>query len=88
MKMQLALALAVALGAGGAAAAFTVPATSDLARPGIVTIAEHCGNGWWRDQYGVCHPFHTPYGNLRGTVFACPPGYHIGGYGQRCHPNY
>ena len=42
---------------------------------GIVRVAEGCGNGWWRDPSGHCHPFQTPYGSNRGTVYGCPPGW-------------
>ena len=52
----------------------------------IVKIAEWCGNGNFRDEYGRCRPW---YGSDHET---CPPGrhfepwvYHTGG---RCVPNY
>ena len=51
----------------------------------VVRVAEGCGNGWWRDAYGNCHPFNTPYGTNRGTTAGCPPGWYIGPY-NRCYP--
>jgi len=51
----------------------------------IVKVAEWCGNGNFRDQYGHCRPWY-------GGHETCPPGmhfehwvYHTGG---RCVPNY
>jgi hypothetical protein len=29
-----------------------------------------------------------PGGSLRGTRFACPPGFHVGPYGHRCWRNW
>jgi hypothetical protein len=51
----------------------------------VVRVAEGCGNGWWRDPSGACHPFSTPYGTNRGTTIGCPPGWYIGPY-NRCYP--
>jgi hypothetical protein len=52
----------------------------------IVKVAEWCGNGYFKDEYGQCRPW---YGNPHDD---CPPGrhfvpwvYHRGG---RCVPNY
>jgi hypothetical protein len=53
----------------------------------VASAAEGCGPGRWRGPGGVCHWFHQPYGSLRGTVYACPPGMHVGPYGHRCWPN-
>ena len=65
-------------------------ATTPLPMPGgagsaVVRVAEGCGNGFWRDPAGYCHPFQTPYGTNRGTTVGCPPGFYIGPY-NRCYP--
>jgi hypothetical protein len=51
----------------------------------IVKVAEWCGNGYFRDEYGHCRPWYRDHET-------CPPGrhfehwvYHTGG---RCVPNY
>ena len=53
----------------------------------VASAAEGCGADRWRGPDGFCHWFHTPYGSLRGTRYACPPGMHVGPYGHRCWPN-
>jgi hypothetical protein len=58
-----------------------------VALANVAGAAEGCGANRWRDPNGVCHWFHTPYGSLRGTHFACPPGMHVGPEGHKCWPN-
>jgi hypothetical protein len=54
--------------------------------PVIVQVAEWCGNGYFKDEYGHCRPW---YGNPHD---ACPPGRHFAPWvyhsGGRCVPNY
>jgi hypothetical protein len=80
------LSAALVLGLATAASAAMVHAPLG-SNDGVITrVAEGCGDGWWRDPNGHCHPFHPRYGSLRSTQFACPPGMHIGPYGHRCWP--
>ena len=46
---------------------------------GAANAAEGCGPGWWRGPGGWCHPM--------AVARACPVGWHLGPYGQRCWPN-
>ena len=51
----------------------------------IVKVAEWCGNGNFRDEYGHCRPWY-------GDHQTCPPRRHFEPYvyhtGGRCVPNY
>jgi hypothetical protein len=70
----LAFGLATAATAAGVTPGLTTTAASNVSK-----VAEGCGRGEWRDEHGRCHPMY----NGR----ACPPGYHLGPEGKRCHPN-
>ena len=74
------LGAALALGlATAAAAAGITPVLTSKVGSNVTTVAEGCGRGEWRDEHGRCHPM------FNGR--ACPPGYHLGPEGKRCHPN-
>ncbi len=82
---HLALAAVVALTsfAGmGVARAMAVP-TVGSADPAVQLVSGGCGYYGHRDYYGRCVPNGLPP-RYRG----CPPGFHLGPYGQRCFPNF
>lgn len=82
MKMK-AIYLGAALALGLATAAVAAGVTPVPTSPGvsnIITVAQGCGRGEWRDEFGRCHPV------FNGR--ACPPGYHLGPNRKRCHPNF
>ena len=83
--MSAALILGLAQAASAAVLVAPLDNSSDSA---IIKVAENCGAGWWRGPGGACHPFYGPGGSLRGTRFACPPGFHVGPYGHRCWRNW
>jgi hypothetical protein len=70
---------ALAFGLATAAGATVMPAPLGKADSFVSKVAEGCGPGMWRGPGGKCHPMY----NGR----ACPPGYHLGPEGKRCHPN-
>jgi hypothetical protein len=78
MTRTLLLATTLALGFAGAACA-GIPVQQSKPGSLITQVAERCGAGWWRDEFGRCHPM------FNGR--ACPPGYHLGPERRRCHPN-
>jgi hypothetical protein len=82
--MKLLLAAVIAFTMVPLAHATTLPVPAGGKTP-VVRVAEGCGNGFWRDPAGYCHPFTSPYGTNRGTTAGCPPGYYIGPY-NRCYP--
>jgi hypothetical protein len=51
----------------------------------IVKVAEWCGNGYFRNEYGQCRPWY-------GDHQTCPPSRHFEPWvhhtGGRCVPNY
>ena len=82
MKMKaIYLGAALAFGlATAAVAAGVMPLPTSPGASNVTPVAEGCGRGEWRDERGRCHPMY----NGR----ACPPGYHLGPEGRRCHPNF
>jgi hypothetical protein len=87
MIRMLVLSGAMAFGVASLANAAMMPAPAASGEAAIVKVAEGCGADRWRDPSGHCHWFHTGGGSLRGTVFACPPGWHVGPEGHKCWPN-
>lgn len=51
----------------------------------VVQVYEGCGPYGHRGPYGGCRPGGQWGGYVPG--YSCPPGWHIGQYGQRCWPN-
>ena len=55
----------------------------------IVKVAEWCGDGYFKDEYGHCRYWYGPAPNPHD---ACPPGRHFEPWvyhrGGRCVPNY
>lgn len=87
MMRAMILSAALALGVASSASAAMTPAPIVGVDPTVVKVAEGCGADRWRDPSGRCHWFHTGGGSLRGTVYACPPGWHVGPEGHKCWPN-
>ena len=81
------LSLGLILGMATTGQAAMTPFGVDAGSRAVERVAEGCGAGSWRDQWGHCHHFDTSRGSLRGTHFACPPGTHIGRYGHKCWNN-
>ena len=63
-----------------AASATAVPAVT-AQESGATLVSGGCGPYAHRGYYGQCRP------NGGGGYRACPYGYHLGRYGQRCWPN-
>jgi len=80
MKSLLA-AGALALGLSTVAAS-AMPVVSFDNAPGFTEVRFGCGPGWTPGPYGHCYAMSRP------AFRACPPGMHLGPYGQRCWPNH
>jgi len=79
MTKTLLLATTLALGLATVASAGVFPVQHGNSDSVVITVAEGCGEGWWRGPGGRCHPM------FNGR--ACPPGYHLGPERRRCWPN-
>ena len=83
--MALGAMLALGLATATKAAPLLVPAGA--VGSAVMQVGEGCGAWRWRGPGGACNPFYGPGGSNRGTVYECPPGFHIGPGGGRCWPN-
>jgi hypothetical protein len=63
--------------------AMVMPARIATVDSAVVKVSGGCGPEWWRGPDGRCRPF--PAGTP--PHFACPLGYHLGPFRQRCWPN-
>ncbi len=97
--MAIVFALGIGLAAPAASQAGGIPTSQ---APRLILVADGCGAGWHRGEYGRCRRngaeaqcgpgWHRgPYGGCRRDYehpdrHACPRGFHLGPYG-RCRPD-
>jgi hypothetical protein len=84
MKALLGMAAAIALIAPVQASPVRTPANTGS----IILVADGCGPGYYRNDYGYCRPNGPPpgyYYDRPSVRWVCPPGWHFGG--GRCWPN-
>jgi hypothetical protein len=57
------------------------------AAPHVTLVYGGCGPYGHRGPFGHCRPGGQWGGYGAGGISACPPGFHLGPYGQHCWPN-
>jgi hypothetical protein len=83
-RLILGAVLAVSLVTSASAAIIAPPVSHDA---GIVKVYGGCGIYGHRGPYGGCRPGGQAGGYWGWGVRPCPPGFHLGPYGQHCWPN-